>query len=89
MSVGPKPLRQLGRVDAEHVSDSHDVVQREVRLPSLDASDERPVEAGPLRQALLRQPKFVATLPHSLPKESGSVGDRRLGHDGYLIRLRR
>lgn len=81
LRVGTEAGNQVAGVEVQDISQTQDVAKCQIRLPSLDATNEGPVKTASLSETLLREAKFLAPRPNAFPqKTSGGWVRCGFGH---------
>jgi hypothetical protein len=75
-------MQQVDRVEPHRLGQFLEVLNRDVRLPTFDGTDVRPVDSRPVTELLLRQ----LSRPASLTDVDGDAATDRAG--GHTVRLR-
>lgn len=80
--VRAQPLDQLASVNTQYFSQAHDIAESQIRLPTLDTSDKRPVKSRALRKPLLRETERQSTGTDTLTENERCCGvGRRVRHE--------
>ena len=74
-----QPPQQLPRITVQPLGYTHDVVQAEVALTTLDLADVGPVQLAALSQLFLGQSQLLAAQAYPPAELASDGGERRLG----------